>query len=225
MRSEELRNSFHNMTVSGMSTRLGSRLRLAKSIVSGLLALTGLAMLLVTFSPVTLWYTRLLAGPWNDPKGEVLIVPAADGGPGDLLGEFSYWRTVYAAWAWQSGGFRQVVLTGSRASCEPMRRYLLFEGVPEESIQMEVRSASTRDNGVHTERILRGVSGRKVLLTSDFHMFRAQRAFAAAGLNTLPRPIPDAGKRAQRWQARWGVFLELMVETGKIIYYRLRGWI
>lgn len=190
-----------------------------------LLAAAGVVALVVSFSPVTLWYSEFLAGPWTDPKGEILIVPSSDGGPDGLLGEFSYWRTVYAAWAWQQGGFQQVVLTGSPATCEPMRRYLRFEGVPESAIRMELASASTRENAVHTAAMLKDVPGRKVLLTSDFHLYRAQRAFLAAGLEVLPHPIPDALKRAQRRTIRWSVFLDLMVETAKIAYYRAQGWI
>lgn len=182
-------------------------------------------MLLVTVTPISAWYAALLAGPWGEPKGETLIVLSADGGPGTLLGEFSYWRTVYAAWTWQEGGFREIVLTGSPAACEPMRAYLLFQGVPPQAIRMELQSNNTRDNARHTAAMLRHSQGTKVLLTSDFHMFRAHRVFRQAGLETMPRPIPDAGKRAQRPLARWGVFLDLLQETGKIAYYAARGWL
>jgi uncharacterized SAM-binding protein YcdF (DUF218 family) len=73
--------------------------------------------------------------------------------------------------------------------------------------------------------MLRDTPERKVLLTSDYHMFRAFRAFQKAGLNVLSRPIPDARKRAARWLYRWWVFLDLSSETMKIVYYRARGWI
>ena len=63
-----------------------------------------------------------------------------------------------------------------------------------------------------------------MLLTSDYHMFRARRAFRKAGLEVEPRPFPDADKRLNNWRARWQVVLDLGVETVKIVYYRVRGW-
>ena len=67
--------------------------------------------------------------------------------------------------------------------------------------------------------------GRKVLLTSDYHMFRAAQALRKAGVTVIPRPIPDASKRAGSWNLRWEVVQDLMIETTKIGYYWLRGWI
>jgi len=77
----------------------------------------------------------------------------------------------------------------------------------------------------HVFEALRNTPGRKVLLTSDYHTFRAWRAFRKAGLNVQPRPFPDAGKRFNDWRQRWPIFLQLAGETGKILYYRARGWI
>lgn len=41
-----------------------------------------------------------------------------------------------------------------------------------------------------------------VLLTSDYHMFRARRMFEKAGLKVVPMPIPDGLKRATRLTLR-----------------------
>jgi uncharacterized SAM-binding protein YcdF (DUF218 family) len=67
--------------------------------------------------------------------------------------------------------------------------------------------------------------GKKVLLTSDYHMFRAFRAFRKTGLQVEPRPFPDAYKRINKWNLRWPVFLDLCLEASKTGYYRMRGWI
>ncbi|PYT27836.1 MAG: hypothetical protein DMG57_16965 [Acidobacteria bacterium] len=42
--------------------------------VRNVLALLGLVVVLVTFTPVTRWYGQRLAGPWCDTGGQVLIV-------------------------------------------------------------------------------------------------------------------------------------------------------
>jgi uncharacterized SAM-binding protein YcdF (DUF218 family) len=106
-----------------------------------------------------------------------------------------------------------------------MREYLVWRGIPREDIVTEDGSRSTRENAVHTAKLAGGMTGPFVLLTSDFHMWRASRAFAKAGMQIAPRPCPDAFKRSGDWRNRWRVFLDLMGEFGKIGYYRVRGWI
>lgn len=188
------------------------------------LAAIGALLVLVTVTPLVTWWARALAGPWDDPPGEILIVLAGDQIDDDIIGESSYWRSVYAVRFWRSNQFRQIVISGSNAAAT-MGRFLVSQGVPAAAITIEGRSTSTRENAVNTAEVLRGFSGRKVLLTSDYHMYRAHRAFLKAGLAVSPRPFPDAGKRVNIYRSRWGLFCELAAETGKILYYRARGWI
>jgi uncharacterized SAM-binding protein YcdF (DUF218 family) len=145
-----------------------------------------------------------------------------------LLGESSYWRSVYAIRAYQSGGFRRVIFSGGRAAhpvSRAMRDFVVRSGVPDQVIATETESDSTRQNGLLVARMLKGDASRKVLMTSDYHMFRAARVFSKAGLAVQPRPIPDAIKRGSGWKGRWPAFLDICAETGKIAYYYARGWI
>jgi len=183
----------------------------------------GALVLLVTVAPPR-WYATLLAGPWNDPTGPTLIVLGGDS-LDRILGESSYWRSVYAVRAWREGGVRRIILSGDEAVTEPMRDFLVGGGVPAEAILIEGRSRSTRENALYTAELAYSVPGPYVLLTSDYHMWRASRAFAKAGLAVRPRPFPDALKRFNDWRRRLPVFLELVEESGKIAYYRAHGWI
>jgi uncharacterized SAM-binding protein YcdF (DUF218 family) len=184
----------------------------------------GFVFLFVTFTPFVAWYAARLAGPWTDPRGDTLILLAAgsldDGFPdgGTLV------RCFYAVRAYQEGGFGKVVLAGRQTSVH-MGRLLAAEGVPAGILVTENESTTTRENAINTSRLLAGDAGTKVLLTSDYHMFRAVRVFRKAGLKLLPRPIPDAGKRAANLLMRWPAFLDEAVETCKIVYYYCRGWI
>jgi uncharacterized SAM-binding protein YcdF (DUF218 family) len=116
------------------------------------------------------------------------------------MGQSSYWRSLYATRVYREGQFPQVPLSGGGKpipSVMPMRDFLECQGIPPEVILIETASASARENALNTKRLLEGVPGRKViLLTSDYHMFRASRAFKKAGLDVLPRPFPDIRKRA-----------------------------
>lgn len=60
------------------------------------------------------------------------------------------------------------------SEAEAMRRYLVGHGISEERVLIEDRSTSTRENIAFSAEILkeRGIS-RAVIVTSDFHQYRA----------------------------------------------------
>jgi uncharacterized SAM-binding protein YcdF (DUF218 family) len=193
------------------------------------LAGLGLLVVVITVTPLTSWWTSRLMGPWNDPPGEILVVLASDATE-NMIGFDSYWRAVYAVRVFRQGGIRNIVLTGGPpAGSDPiaitMARFLESQGVPREVIILETRANSTRENALFTKPLLANLTGRKVLLTSDYHMWRAIRTFHKAGIDIQPRPIPDLLKQTPHWLRRWAVFLELVRESGKIGYYFLRRWI
>jgi uncharacterized SAM-binding protein YcdF (DUF218 family) len=184
----------------------------------------GLILFLVTVAPPR-WYAGYLAGPWRDPAGKVLIVLGGDSVDGIVVGQGSYWRSVYAVRAWRTGTFEKIIVAGEHHISDPMRDFMVGSGVPASVIRVEGKSMSTRENALFSGEILRGEAGPYVLLTSDYHMWRAYRVFEKAGLRVLPRPLPDAIKRYNDWRQRWVVTIELAAETVKIIYYWARGWI
>jgi uncharacterized SAM-binding protein YcdF (DUF218 family) len=189
-----------------------------------LLAALGLLLLVVTFTPLVPWYARALSGIWDEPQGEVLIVLGGGTIDDTTLAPGSYWRAVYGERTWRAGGFRQLLVSGKNAA-PLMRDFLLCQGVPAGAIQVEDKSASTRENALAAARLLASTPGRKVLVTSDYHMFRARRAFAKAGLAVRACPFPDVLKSSNSLPARWTGFITLTQETAKIVYYKLRGWI
>jgi uncharacterized SAM-binding protein YcdF (DUF218 family) len=194
-------------------------------IIVNVLAVVGALLTIVTCTPLVTWWSTALAGPWNDPAGDVLIVPGGRTMGDGIIGDSSYWRSVYAVRVWRDNHFRELILTGDRPITEPMFRFLVAEGIPAAVIRIEDRSKSTRENALNTAQMIGPLQGPAVLLTSDYHMFRAYRTFRQAGLAVLPRPFPDGRKRAQLWMNRWSVFVDLCVETAKVVYYAARGWI
>jgi uncharacterized SAM-binding protein YcdF (DUF218 family) len=188
-------------------------------------------VLILQFTPVTRWYATKLAGNWTDSDGEVLIVPAAEEESQNILGLTSYWRCVYAIRAWRGGHFRKLVLSGGPQAggdeprAEVMRRFLVANGIPQSAVVTETRSLTTRENAVFTAQLISAWPGRKVLLTSDYHMFRAVRAFRAAGLDVVGRPFPDVIKQFNSpWNREYCAFT-LATETVKIAGYWWKGWL
>ena len=190
----------------------------------GVFAFIGLVLMLVMLTPVTSIYARWLAGPWTDPEGPVLIVLGGASMEEGIIGVNTYWRAVYALRAYKKSHFTLVILTGAQAA-ENIRDFLTFQGVPSNAIRLETRATTTRENALYVREMLANVPGRKILMTSDYHMFRAKRVFAHAGIDVIPRPIPDAIKQGANWQGRWPAFVDEIVESLKIGYYAARGWI
>jgi len=194
-----------------------------------LLALLGLLVVVATLTPLDAWWAKLLAGGWNDPPGDVLIVlggarTSSDG----VIAWNSYVRSLYAVRAYRAHAFPLIVLsggTGPPSVASAMRDFVESQGVPAAVIRVEERSLTTRENALYVSEMLKATPGRKVLLTSDYHIYRAVRAFRKAGLDVVPRPVPDAFKRSGSLEGRWPAFLELTLESIKIVYYWVRGWI
>lgn len=188
-------------------------------------AFFSILLIVIHFTPLVPWYARLLAGDWADPTGQVLVVLAAELQQDGMIGESSYWRSVYAVRAYRAGKFRKVLISGGPRLSAPMREFLVCQGVPAEAVVIEEKSTSTRENALFSKPLLAAWPGPVVLLTSDYHMFRARHAFAKAGVQVLPHPFPDAIKRSANRLNRWASFWGLAAETAKIGYYKWNGWI
>lgn len=192
-----------------------------------------LMFLLVTFTPLVFWWATALAGPWNDPQGDVLIVLTGSGLEDGTLGMSSYWRAVYVLLFYRNEHFQQVLISGSGSPvpvAEAMRDFVVAQGVPAEVVRVETESTSTHESAVNLARMVRQepefyAGKRLVLMTSDYHMYRSHRAFEKVGLEVEPQPIPDIRKRYSSMLNRWGLAQELTLESVKIVYYWVKGWI
>lgn len=208
--------------------RLGRTIRSFTRIL-GYFALVLLA--LVHFTPLTQWWARALAGNWTDSPGDTLIVLSSEMEADGILGPTSYLRALYAIRAYREKAFRTIIVTGGLTGSatiplgEALRDFLTAYGVPRNIIIVENRAASTRENALFVKPLLEGMGGPTVLMTSDFHMYRAARAFEKAGIHVVPRPIPDVLKRSKWVMNRWASMWTLALETGKIGYYAWNRWL
>lgn len=186
--------------------------------------------LVVHCTPLIPWYARKLAGRQWDPQGDILIVLTADMLPDNLIGGATYWRAVYGVRTYRAGHFRAVVVCGgpgggTRSLAATAAEFMIANGVPREAIHLEERSTSTRENALFAAQMISSWPGKKVLVTSDVHMFRALRTFRAAGLDVVPCYFPHTLKLYSIPLNRWSLFCGLVQETAKIAYYYARGWI
>jgi uncharacterized SAM-binding protein YcdF (DUF218 family) len=78
-------------------------------------------------------------------------------------------------------------LESNTPSTDPTLQFLIDLGVPAESIVLEDRSRTTRENALYTAELLKERELQRVLLvTSAVHMPRAIATFQAAGVDVVP---------------------------------------
>lgn len=198
-------------------------MRALRRLLSRLLAAVGLVTVLVMATPVVSWWALAYSGPIDQPKGDVLILLSAAADDKGGISFSSYWRARHALLAWQTGGYKKIVVTGGGGPS--IVNFLIVEGIPSEDIVAEWKSMSTRENAIAAAHLTEGMPGKKVLLTSDFHMYRAERVFRKAGIDVTPMPVPDVLRDAEHWDGRFPAFQTMAIESTKIVYYRLHGWI
>ena len=103
-------------------------------------------------------------------------------------------RLVHAVSLYKAGKAPRLLVTGggqagNRSEAEIMYELLQVMGVPARAIIQEDESRDTHQNAVYTARLLNDIDVHKILLvTSAFHMRRAEGVFAAQGLEVIPAP-------------------------------------
>lgn len=103
-------------------------------------------------------------------------------------------RLVHALALYKAGKAPQILVSGgaspgTRSEAEIMYDLLTLMGVPPRAIMQEGKSRDTHQNAVYSAAKLEKLGINKVLLvTSAFHMRRAEALFKAQGLEVLPAP-------------------------------------
>ena len=103
-------------------------------------------------------------------------------------------RLVYAAALYHAGKAPVIVLSGgarpgARPEAQLMKEILAVMGVPSRSIILERSSRNTYDNALYSAAILENKNIKRILLvTSAYHMRRAQAVFVKQGFEVVPAP-------------------------------------
>jgi uncharacterized SAM-binding protein YcdF (DUF218 family) len=125
-----------------------------------------------------------------------------------------------------------LILTGGEPgpgdSAESLRAKALELGVPAGRIRIEARSHSTREAVQAVAPILESIGARTVtVVTSPYHQRRATAAARRAwpGLEVRSRAASPSAWSPGRWWATADGRAIVLKEHGKLLYYRLRGWL
>ena len=198
------------------------------------LALLGALLLVITFTPLVGLVATAMDGNWFDGDGEVLVVLGGSmlvpgTGPDAAMGDDTYLRCVYAAWILKGRQkFKHCILSGGQGLAPAMAEFLTAQGIAHDSMWQENAARSTYENALFTKRLLITRYGADrlpevVVLTSDYHSWRARRTFQRIGLRTRMIPIPDVIKRSSSLSYRWTGAITLLSEAEKDVFYAATG--
>jgi uncharacterized SAM-binding protein YcdF (DUF218 family) len=106
-------------------------------------------------------------------------------------------RLAQAVDLYKTGRIKKLLLSGGSGSetkpedkeMEFIRDYLLQVGVPEDDILVEPNSRNTHENAKFVAELMDGKEGSYLLITSAFHMRRAEGCFKKEGIKVFSWPV------------------------------------
>jgi uncharacterized SAM-binding protein YcdF (DUF218 family) len=184
--------------------------RLIKKVIKAAIVVT----VLVTVVAVLAWYypEKLICVESGKVSADVIIV----------LGGGSHERPLRAAQLFKEHAAPRIIITGE-GDDEINRKLLLAAGVPASAIQVEGKSATTRENAGFTIKLLREEDIQSaILVTSWYHSRRALKTFEhyAPDLKFYSRPSYFAFARGD-W-TRLGINRRMRLEFLKLPGYWIR---
>ena len=151
-------------------------------------------------------------------------------------------RVLHAVQLYREGKIEKILVSGGSgkllkdqvAEAVLLERVLLLSGIPPRDILVEAESRNTRENALNCARILAapGLNGEYLLITSAYHMRRAEACFVKANLmvstfgvdfrSDRPEYTPDQWLPSVSAIEGWEVIVREMVG---MLVYSLVGYI
>jgi uncharacterized SAM-binding protein YcdF (DUF218 family) len=186
---------------------------------------------LVSFTPLPNVLNRWAGVPSQLEPAEAIVVLAAGMDEHGELSDRSLQRAIYGIVLFQRGFAPLLVFSG------PVQRQVgvdeagvraemarLF-GVPPFALLTVATALTTREEALHTAKLLqpRGVT-RILLVTSYDHMRRSRGLFEKAGFQVQPAAVDDLSE-AKKPESRLRLMRQLAQEFCARTYYRLAGYL
>jgi uncharacterized SAM-binding protein YcdF (DUF218 family) len=103
-------------------------------------------------------------------------------------------RLLHTVQLYKTGKLKKILITGGSgrvtgeiiSEAPEMKKVFLLCGVPESVLLVEPNSRNTRENALFSKKLIDslGITGKKLLITSAFHMPRSKGCFDKVGLET-----------------------------------------
>lgn len=222
------------------------RQRAYKTACLGLMATAGLWLSSTSFCAD--WLFQSLQQPFplqpmtSLPKAEaILVLGGLADGPADRPESVDYAdgieRALYARHLFLADKAPLILISGGsapgwRPEAEIVADLLVDLGVPRAALLTESKSRNTRQNALFSQSLLQERRINRVLLvTSAYHMKRAQATFQAVGVEVIPAPTDYHFAADEFPSMTWLPKAEALEHSTRAlkeylgwVVYRLRGW-
>lgn len=218
--------------------------------ITALVGLIGIFVLWVASMPITAGFVLdslesdyLFTETDKHPKVDAIVVLGGftgkpDVGRGDMEVNDGIDRLLHGMRLYRAGKAPYMVLVGGAARGKTPEAVLMAQlleefGLSSSNILLEKASRNTRENAVNSVVIMQAYDIHRILLvTSAFHMKRAQAVFEKIGIEVVPAATdyqvgePDPG--ILDWlpdaEALWGTTFGVKEYIGWVVYW-MRGWV
>lgn len=140
-------------------------------------------------------------------------------------------RLVHAVSLYKAGRAPRIVLSGGsrpggRPEAQLMREILEVMGVPAEAMLTEEASRDTYENARFSQTVLAGKGVNRILLvTSAYHMRRAEALFRASGFDVVPAPTDYQRLVAPPLVPRWLPTADDLERTTRALHEHVGFWV
>lgn len=157
--------------------------------------------LLVLTAALLAWVSVAGAIP-SDRNADCIVIFGSAVRPNRTPSDALRYRLEAGLRLFQQGRAPRIIVTGGGQGdyleADVMAEWLVNHGVPESAIVQEPASATTRENGINTARIMRENGWRTALVcTQWFHVARARVTLSQEGIETLAAPCGGSTLRRE----------------------------
>ena len=153
-------------------------------------------------------------------------------------------RAAQAFQLYRAGKIRKILISGGQGRISGsetggsegrgIRQYLIASGVPASDVLLESKARNTHENALFSAKILREQFkiNECVLITSAFHLFRAEGCFKQAGIATIPFSASFLQQKQRIWvdsffpnEESFSFFSVLWHEWLGCVVYKVAGYL
>ncbi|HSB80592.1 MAG TPA: YdcF family protein [Candidatus Methylomirabilis sp.] len=174
--------------------------------------------------------TRLEIPSQLETAGAIVVLGAGVSEDG-VLGDDSLRRAMQGILLQRRGLAPLLVLSGPAIKNGPTEAAVRGElarglGVPSKAILTEDTARTTREEAIRIGELLRARQVRRILLvTSPYHMLRAQPLFERAGFEVHPATTEDGSRTDSSPEGRLKLMRQVLQEVLARLYYRVAGYL
>jgi uncharacterized SAM-binding protein YcdF (DUF218 family) len=142
-------------------------------------------------------------------------------------------RVLHTVQLYKLGKLKKILITGGTgkvigekiSEAPELKKVMLLCGVPDSAIILECDSRNTHENAIFSKRVIDslGIKGKKLLITSAFHMPRSKGCFDKVGVETDIFPTDFNGYAGFEWTPDLWLIPSEKAFTGW--YIVIREWI